>query len=151
MIVREEALVIQNAICVEEIIPHEEWFKPAFSLRSNIGNQEVYSTSPVVFTVEKMDNEPAFGKYTYYMGLNTMVEVDEFADFKQLETLAIPAALSIRCGETSEMDKAYQLLRDYATKKNIEIDSTFYHVCFHLYKEIIIDIYAPIKGRKEKR
>ena len=24
MIVREEALVIQNAICVEEIIPHEE-------------------------------------------------------------------------------------------------------------------------------
>ncbi|WP_172372749.1 hypothetical protein [Sporosarcina jiandibaonis] len=73
MVVREEALVIQNAICVEEIIPHEDWFKHAFSLRSNIGNQEVYSTSLVIFTVEEMANEPAFGKYTYYMGLNTMV------------------------------------------------------------------------------
>ena len=65
MIVREEALVIQNTICVEEIIPHEEWFKPVFSLRRNLGNSEVYTTSPVVFTIKKMGNEPAFGKYTY--------------------------------------------------------------------------------------
>ncbi|QUW20799.1 hypothetical protein JSQ81_13345 [Sporosarcina sp. Marseille-Q4063] len=147
MIVREKALVIQNAICVEEIIPHEDWFKPAFSLRSNVGNQEVYSTSPVIFTVEEMDNEPAFGKYTYYLGLNTMVEVDEVDDFKQLETLSIPAALSIRCGETGELSKAYELLWDYAEKNSIEIDSTFYHVCFHLYKEIIIDVYAPVIER----
>lgn len=147
MIVREEALVIQNAIYVEEIIPHEDWFKPAFSLRSNIGNQEVYSTSPVIFTVEEMASEPAFGKYTYYMGLNTMVEVDEADDFNQLETLVIPAALSIRCGETGELNEAYGLLRDYAEKNNIEIDSTFYHVCFHLYKEIIIDVYAPVIER----
>ena len=147
MVVREEALVIQNAICVEEIIPHEDWFKPAFRLRSNVGNQEVYSTSPVIFTVEEMANKPAIGKYTYYMGLNTMVDVDEADDFKQLETLSIPAAISIRCGETDELKEAYGSLKDYAEKNNIEIDNTFYHACFHLYKEIIIDVYAPVIER----
>lgn len=151
MIVREEALVIPNAIYVEEIIPHEEWFKPAFSLRSKIGNREVYSTSPVIFTVEEIANEPAIGKYTYYMGLNTMVDVDEVDDFKQLETLSIPAALSIRCGETDELKEAYGLLKDYAEKNKLEIDGTFYHVCFHLYKAIIIDVFAPVVERQNVR
>lgn len=151
MIVREEALVIQNVICVEEIIPHEDWFKPAFSLRSNIGNAEVYSTSPVIFTVDEMENEPAFGRYTYYMGLNAMVEVEEEAEFKQLEMLEIPSALSVRCGKIEELDQAYELLRNYAEQNNMEVEKRFYHVCFHLYMELIIDIYAPVRERKATR
>ena len=45
MIVREEALVIQNAICVEEIIPDEDWFKPAFSRNLSLKRWDDFAAS----------------------------------------------------------------------------------------------------------
>ena len=53
MIVREDSLILKNVICIEEIIPHEEWFKPLLSLRRNLANEDIYNTSPVVFKAEE--------------------------------------------------------------------------------------------------
>ncbi|WP_026677551.1 DUF5085 family protein [Fictibacillus gelatini] len=145
MIVREESLVLQNVICVEEVIPHEEWFIPALSLRQNLVNEEIYYTSPVVFKVEEMENEPLFGKYTYYISLNTEVEVKENASFKQLEYLELSPAINVRCPEVDELEEAYELLRNYASKNGFQIEEPFYHVCFDAFDRVIMDIYAIVK------
>ena len=146
MIVREDSLILKNVICVEEIIPHEDWFKPALSLRRNLVNEDIYYTSPVVFKAEEMENEPAFGKYTYYIGINTEVEVAEDAAFRQLDFLEIYPAIYVRCAEIEELDKAYELLRKHAEKNDLEIEESFYHVCFDIFDGVIMDIYARIKG-----
>lgn len=146
MIVREESLILENVICVEEIIPHEEWFKPVLGLRRNLVNGDIYYTSPVVFKIEELENEPAFGKYTYYIGINTEVEVAEDAEFSQLDLLEIYPAIYVRCAEIEEVDEAYQLLRDHAEENNLEIEDSFYHVCFDAFDGVIMDIYARIKG-----
>ena len=57
MKVREESLILQNVITVEEIIQHEEWFKPVLGLQRNLVNEDIYYTSPVVFKIEEIDNE----------------------------------------------------------------------------------------------
>ncbi|MGG0656632.1 DUF5085 family protein [Rummeliibacillus pycnus] len=145
MIVREESLVIQNVICVEEIIPHEEWYLPALSLRRNLVNKDIYYTSPVVFKAEEMKNEPAFGKYTYYIGLNAAVEVSDDAEFKQLEFLEITPAIYVRCAEVDELEEAYKLLRNYAGENDLVIEESFYHVCFDAFDRVIMDIYAQVK------
>ncbi len=145
MIVREESLVIRNVICVEEIIPHEEWYLPALSLRRNLVNKDIYYTSPVIFKAEEIKNEPAFGKYSYYIGLNTEVEVGDDADFKQLEYLEISPAIYVRCAEIEELEEAYGLLRNYAKEKNLIIEEPFYHVCFDAFDNVIMDIYAQVK------
>ncbi|KYC97190.1 DUF5085 family protein [Heyndrickxia sporothermodurans] len=145
MIVREESLVIRNVVTVEEVIPHDEWFLPALGLRRNLVNEDIYYTSPVVFKVEEMKNEPSFGKYTYYIGLNTEVEVGEDANFKQLEYLEITPAIYVRCPEVDELEEAYELLRHYAKENGLEIDESFYHVCFDAFDNVIMDIYAQVK------
>ncbi|MGM9968668.1 DUF5085 family protein [Rummeliibacillus sp. TYF005] len=145
MIVREESLVIRNVICVEEIIPHEEWYLPALSLRRNLVNKDIYYTSPVTFKAEEMKNEPAFGKYSYYVGINTEVEVGDDADFKQLEYLEISPAIYVRCAEIDELEEAYTLLRTYAKENNLMIEEPFYHVCFDAFDHVIMDIYAQVK------
>ncbi|MBO2534969.1 DUF5085 family protein [Rummeliibacillus suwonensis] len=145
MIVREESLVIRNVICVEEIIPHEEWYLPALSLRRNLVNKDIYYTSLVVFKAEEMKNEPAFGKYSYYIGLNTEVEVDDDAEFKQLEYLEISPAIYVRCAEIDELEEAYALLRNYAQENDFMIEEPFYHVCFDAFDRVIMDIYARVK------
>ena len=145
MIVREESMVIRNVICVEETIPHEEWFIPALSLRNNLVNSDIYYTSPVVFKTEEVENEPAFGKYTYYIGLNEMVEVEEGAPFKQLDFLEITPAIYVRCAEIEELEEAYGLLKAYAEQNELKLEDSFYHVCFDAFDSVIMDIYAIVK------
>lgn len=146
MKVREESLILQNVISIEEIIPHEEWFKPVLGLRRNLVNEDIYYTSPVVFKIEKLEDEPNFGKYTYYIGLNTLVEIEEDADFKQLDFLEIGPAIWVRCAEIDELDEAYDLLEKYAKERGWELESAFYHVAFDLFDDVIMDVYAVVKG-----
>lgn len=146
MKVREESLIVQNVICVEELIPHEEWFKPILGLRRNLVNEDIYYTSPVIFKIEEMENEPSFGKYTYYVGLNSMVEVEDDADFKQLDFLEIGPAIWVRCAEIDELDNAYELLEEYANERGWELEPAYYHVSFDLFDDVIMDVYAIVKG-----
>ncbi|KGT37384.1 MAG: DUF5085 family protein [Weizmannia coagulans] len=145
MIVRESSLVIQNVICVEEVIPHDEWYVPALSLRMNLVNEDIYYTSPVIFTIEEMENEPSFGKYTYYIGLNGQVEVPEDAFYKQLDYMEIMPAIYVRCPEVDEIEDAYMLLRGYAVRNGLEIKEPFYHVCLDVFDDVMMDIYARVK------
>lgn len=145
MIVKEESLVIRNVICVEEVIPHEEWFLPALSLRRNLVNEDIYYTSPVIFKAEEMKDEPSFGKYTYYIGLNEEVEVEEGLDFKQLEFLEINPAIYVRCAELEELEEAHSLLKEYGEKNGLQLEESFYHVCFDAFDSVIMDIYAVVK------
>lgn len=146
MIVREGSLVIQNVICVEEVIPHEDWFKPILGLRRNLVNEDIYYTSPVIFKVEDDEKDKDYGKYTYYVGLNSEVEVPKDASFKQVEVLAIGPAIYVRCSETEEIDEAYALLEEYAKAKNWKLDPSYYHVSFDLFDDVIIDIYAKVEA-----
>ena len=148
MIVREDSLIIKNVICVEEVIPHEEWFRPALSLRRNLVNEDIYYTSPVVFKVEEIEDDPGLGKYTYYIGLNEEVEVEEDAFFVQLDYLEIFPAIYVRCAEIEELDDAYALLKKHASENDLEIEDSYYHVCFDVFDDVVMDVYARIKGKK---
>ena len=145
MIVREESMVIRNVISVEETIPHEEWYLPTLSLRNNLVNSDIYYTSPVIFKSEEVENEPAFGKYTYFIGLNEMVEVEEGAPFKQLNFLELNPAIYVRCAEVEELEEAYALLKEYARSNGLQLEDSFYHVCFDAFDSVIMDIYALVK------
>lgn len=146
MKVREESLILQNVITVEEIIQHEEWFKPVLGLQRNLVNEDIYYTSPVVFKIEEIDNEPNFGKYTYYIGLNTPVELAEDAGFEQQDVVQIGPAIWVRCAEIDELDEAYELLENYAKERGWELEPAFYHVTFDLFDDVIMDVYAVVKG-----
>ncbi|MEZ0119552.1 DUF5085 family protein [Heyndrickxia faecalis] len=145
MIVHESSLVIQNVICVEEVISHDEWYVPVLSLRANLVNEEIYYTSPVIFTIEEMENEPSFGKYTYYLGINGQVEIPENAFYKQLDYLEITPAIYVRCPEVEEIEDAYMLLEGYAARNGLEIEKPFYHVCLDVFDDVMMDIYAKVK------
>lgn len=145
MIVREGSLIIQNVICVEEVISHADWYIPVLALRRNLVNEDIYYTSPVMFQVEEVEGNAELGKYTYYVGLNTEVEIPEDAAFKQIETLEVGPAIYVRCSEEEELDEAYELLEQYAQKKQWKLDPTFFHVSFDLFDDMIMDIYARVE------
>lgn len=144
MKVREESLVLQNVICVEEVIPHDEWYKPVIGLRTNLVSHDIYHTSPVVFKVEEFEDEPNFGKYSYYISINTFVEEKEF--FTQQDTLEIGPAIWVRCADVDELDDAYELLEIYAKERHWKLEYPFYHVVFDVFDDVIIDVYAVVKG-----
>jgi|SRR5699024_4608203 len=145
MIVRESALVIQNVVCVEEVIPHEDWFKPVLGLRRNLVNEDIYYTSPVIFKIEEDENNADYGKYTYYVGINSEVEEPEGAFFTFEELFMIGPAIYVRCSETEEINDAYALLEKYAEERDWKLNPTYYHVSFDLFDDVIIDIYAEIE------
>lgn len=144
MKVREESLILQNVICVEEIISHDEWYKPVIGLRTNLVSHNLYHTSPIVFKVEEFEDEPNFGKYSYYISINTLVEEEEF--FTQQDTLEIGPAIWVRCAEVEELDDAYELLESYAKERDWELEQPFYHVVFDVFDDVIMDVYAIVKG-----
>ena len=108
-------------------------------------NSDIYYTSPVIFKTEEVENEPAFGKYTYYIGLNEMVEVEEGAPFKQLDFLELTPAIYVRCAEIEELEEAYELLKSHAEQHGLELEDSFYHVCFDAFDSVMMDIYAIVK------
>lgn len=146
MIVREGSLVMQHVIRYESITPHKDWYLPILGLRANLVNEDIYYTSPVVFKIEEIEGREDLGKYTYFIALNTQVEVPETSHFEQEEFLAIGPAIYVRCSETEEVDDAYELLEGYAKEKDWELDPVYYHVSFDLFDDVIIDIYAVVKG-----
>lgn len=103
MKVREESLIMQNVICVEEILPHKEWYKPVIGLRTNLVSEGIYHTSPVVFQVEELENEPNFGRYTYYISINTLVEEEDF--FTQVEHLTSDWQAILKAYRLQELER----------------------------------------------
>ena len=146
MIVREGSLIIQNVICVNEVIPHEDWFKPILGLRHNLVNEDIYYTSPVIFKMKDQEDNPNYGTYTYYIGLNSEVDIPKDAFFEQVDVLEIGPAIYVRCSETEELEEAYALLENYAKEKEWKLDHSFYHVTFDLFDDVIIDIYAKVEA-----
>lgn len=145
MIVKEGSLIIQNAVRVEEVIPHEEWFKPVLALRRYLVNEEIYYKSPVIFTVEDQEDDKQIGKYTYYIGLNMEIEIPGESDFTQEELLMVGPAIYVRCAEIEEIDKAYELLEEYAEDREWKLDPSFYHVTFDVFDEVVLDVYAKVE------
>lgn len=149
MIVKEGSLVMQNVISVEKVITHDDWYTPVLGLRRYLVNEDIYYTSPVVFKSESIDGREKYGKYTYYIGVNSQVEIPDDLDFKQEEFSTIGPAIYVRCSEKEELKKAYDLLNTYAEMRDWELEPSFYHVTFDLFDDVIIDIYAKVKAGED--
>lgn len=148
MRVKEDSLIVSNALVYTERIHHTLWYDTAKEIMSQLNRGEVYCTTPFVFQTKSGFGLADSGIYTYYFGINTEVEETDFV--RQMDLIIHPA-LSVRSADLIEIDEAYEALENYAKENGLKIDSNYYHVCFEIegLPGIMMDIYAAIE-RNEK-
>ena len=144
-------LIFDNLLVYETKQLRTEWQEGLFLLEDFTLTEDIYKNGPVFFSVTSERNEDKFGHFTYYLPINDGVTLEEESHFQFHEAFIVESALVIRQAD-QELDfhRAYQKLKDYASRENIQIEDTYFVVLLEVYGDIIIDLYVPIQERGDE-
>ncbi len=125
----------------------ENWQKGIHFLEELELERSIYKNGPVFFSFDQDTDKADFGEFTYYMPINTDIEIEKSTEIEYIDTFSLEQALVYRQAD-QELDftTAIQKIRDYSKKEKIHIGDRYFCVLLPVYGDIIIDLYVPIGG-----
>lgn len=148
MTIEVRSLIFDNLLVYETKQLKEDWQEAFFMMEDFTLNHEIYKNGPVFFSVAPEINEKKFGHFTYYLPIDSPVQLVDEKDFRFEENFHIEAALVLRQADAAiDFQTAYQKVKDYAFEHKIELEDTYYCLLLEVYDEYIIDLYVPMKMR----
>ncbi len=143
-------LIMRNLVCFKAVLKEEEWEK-GFELLRNLEFLEgMYQNGPLFFSMEQCVNEPKYKNFEFFMPVNVSIEGlnNDRVDF--VEELTVPDAIMMRQADNEDNFSVVQTkLAHEAIKFGFEVENKAYCVCTEIYKEMIIDVYLPLKGGED--
>ncbi|MBC2258785.1 hypothetical protein [Listeria booriae] len=148
MNIKESSFVLLNVLSLKQIVEIKNWTEPALALRNHVVTEGIYPIGPVVFEKREVETEPDYAEYTFYLPLNTSIEISQQSPYEFTDMLAIPDSIYVRYSDhDGDISVAYDALREYAQVERIQLADSFYHVCLDVYGEMWLDVHAPVIGR----
>lgn len=125
----------------------ENWQEGIHFLEELELERNIYKNGPVFFSFEQDTDKADFGEFTYYMPINTDIEIEQGTEIEYIDTFSLEQALVYRQAD-QELDftSAIQKIRDYSKEEKIEIDDRYFCVLLPVYGDMMIDLYVPIGG-----
>ncbi|MBA4535592.1 DUF5085 family protein [Bacillus aquiflavi] len=123
----------------------DEWYMVARDFRNAIIKNGLYSTGPIIYQVANFEKSTNEADYTFYIPVNTPLEMEENDKFRFYESWRFNDGLAFRHADLDDdIEDSYELLRASAEAFNFELAEPFYNIYLDVYGDGIIDIYAPI-------
>lgn len=143
----EKSFGFKHLLCYEKLAERENWAEPFKNLEKIVIFNGVYRTGPMFFSVDPVKGESKYGKFTYYVPVNTSIKLKEEGNgFEVKNNFEVRNALCVRFSD-SNFGESYKRLREYAEEKELKLSDRFYCMCLEVYGELLIDVYAPIVSR----
>ncbi|WP_424475012.1 DUF5085 family protein [Oceanobacillus kimchii] len=146
MAIEKSQIHFTNLLVYEKVMLRSNWQDGVAVMEDFTLNEDIYRNGPIFFSVESIENEPKFGKFTYFLPINEEVTLSEHPNFRFVKEFVVDDALLLRQA-TEEVDfhTAYEKIRTFAVSENIKLNDTFYCFILEVYEDIIIDVHVPLK------
>lgn len=142
------SLVFDNILTYKVEQKKRDWQDGIYTMEDFTLNKDVYKNGPLFFSFEQNATDPESGQFTYYLPINSPVELSEENEFAFEESLILDRALLLRqADEEVDFYAAYEKIKSYANAHKMEMEDTYYCVLLEVYGDYIIDLYVPIKGQ----
>jgi effector-binding domain-containing protein len=145
MIIKRNSVNFHNVLSTSAVCKKSEWHFIARELRNAVIRNGLYATGPVIYQVNPAANGEDEAGYTFYLPVNTTLEMPENDKYKFHEIWGFADGLSFRHSDLEEdLEASYEMIRDAAQENGLELQEPFYNIYLEVYGGGIIDIYAPI-------
>lgn len=145
------ALMFENLLVFNAEGNKENWQEGIYHLEDIALTKDVYRNGPLFFSFKRVKDNDSFGKFTYYLPINSQVEVAEDANFSFQKHFKVDRALLLRqADEKLNINTAFDEIKSYSNLNNIEIEDYYYCILLNVYGEYIVDLYVPLKSQGDE-
>lgn len=148
MKIKRNPLIFHNVLSTKVTCKSNEWVGYAREFRNAIIENGFYATGPVIYTIDKLDEEKNLCKIALYVPMNAALELEENDKYTFYKELRFNDGLTLRHADLDEDIETvtYDTLRAAAGNYNLKLKEPFYNIYLDVYGDGIIDVYAPIEG-----
>jgi hypothetical protein len=123
----------------------DHWQAMALTMRNFVVMNGLYVNAPAFYQVEDVVGEPEQKTYSVYVPVNASIRLDDEIPMEFMEELHFDDALTFRVADIdTSLEEIYFLLETCAHDQGYGLMHPFYHVCFDVFGEAMIDVVAPI-------
>lgn len=145
MHIKRAPLNFHNVLSAKTRCDQNEWRTAARDLRNAIIRNGLYATGPVIYQVSNLDEAGNTADFTFYIPVNTPLEMPETDKYSFRETLHFDDGLVFRHADWDEdTSESVEIIKAVAEEYQFTLAEPFYYIYLDVYGGSIIDIYAPI-------
>lgn len=145
MKIRRSPVVFHNVLKMTDCCNEGSWDAMALVLRNLVIMNGLYTNAPAFYQVSDIAGEPGRKEYSVYISVSSKVEPSDELPVEFMDELAFDDALTFRVADSdTPLEEAYFLLDACAAEQGMSLVRPFYHVCFDVFGETMVDVIAPV-------
>jgi len=145
MRIKRSSVTFNNILKLTDSCDEGHWKTMALVMRNFIIENGLYTNAPAFYQVVDVEDDASRKEYTVYVPINQSVGLGEDIPMEFISELIFDDALTFRVADPATLlEEVYLILDTCASEQGYGLVRPFYHVCFDVFGETMIDVVAPI-------